>query len=75
MTTLHKTITLGVEVELTRYAPGEPDEHYPGWASPSDSEVRVTLSDADTGAKVLDITDYIDSGVLTEWAEDLEGMV
>ncbi len=74
MSYIEKEITITVQVELTRYAPGIQDEHYPNRCDPSDSEVKVTMSDAITGGKILDITDWMDPGDLEDWAEELEGM-
>ncbi len=74
MNYLEKEITITVQVELTRYAPGLQDETYPNQCGVSDSEVKVTMSDVMTGGKILDITDWMDPGDLEDWAEELEGM-
>jgi hypothetical protein len=74
MNRIEKEVTWTVFVELTRYAPGTPDEHYPDRCGLSDSGVRVTISDALTGGKVLDVTDFMDPGDLEEWAHELEDM-
>jgi hypothetical protein len=73
MSYLEKEITITVQVELTRYAPGIQDEQYPNRCGVSDSEVKVTMSDVMTGAKILDITDWMDPGDLEDWALELEG--